>query len=472
MSRGDAAPRPGWPALSLRSRLTALSTAAVAGALVLGALTLSGVLQAARVGALDAVVQERSAALAALVADDRVPATLPVAEPGEVAQVLDAAGGVLATSTTASRTLPVASPDVLAGWRERAAAEPDDVLVLTTPDSAYDTSARAAVRAATLAGEPVTVVTTVPLTEVEGLVHALRLALLLVVPVLTAGVGLVIWFVIGRALRPVEALRRGADAVARTGGPGSLPVPTADDEVGALARTLNTMLDRLRVAADRQRTFVADAAHELRSPVAAARAVVEVARAHPDAYPVQDLLDDLTPEVARMQALVDDLLVLARVGAAPVARTPVDLRALADDVVDGVRAAARGATARTVDVTVVGGGSALAGEDGVRRVLRNLVDNAVRHARSAVVVRVDEGSLVVDDDGPGIAPEQREAVFERFVRLDDARQRDAGGTGLGLAIAREVAVDLGGSVRLEQAPAGGLRAVVDLAPSDGTPARG
>ncbi|QCB95368.1 HAMP domain-containing histidine kinase [Cellulomonas shaoxiangyii] len=442
--------------MSLRDRLTLLATGVVAVALVVGALALSAVLGAGRVAALDEVVRARAATVAALVGDDRVPDPLPVAEPGEVAQVLDADGGVLASSATASRTLPVLDAGTVAAWRAEAG---DDVLVRTTDRSAYDAQARVAVQAVVLDGAPATVVTSVPLDEVRGVLDATRLALLLVVPVLTLGVALLVRTLLGRALAPVEDLRAAADRVALAGGPGSLPVPAADDELAALARTLNAMLDRLEASAARQRTFVGDAAHELRSPVAAVRAAVEVARAHPDAYPVDDLVADLAPEVERMQALVDDLLVLARVGAAPVPRVRVDLGAAAQEAAGS---AAPVAAARGVRVDVRGAGAALGTDDAVRRVLRNLVANAARHAAMAVEVTVTDARVSVDDDGPGIPAADRERVFERFVRLDDARERDAGGTGLGLAIAREVARELGGDVVLGEAPAGGLRAVVTL----------
>jgi len=457
---GTRRPTRPWRGLSLRARLTLVATLTVAVVLVAGAVALSAALGSARTAALDDVVRERSQTLAALVADDRVPDALPVAQPGEVAQLLDTAGGVLATSTTASRTLPVVDAPTLAGWRARAA---DDVLVVGTAASAYDDVARVAVRAVTYRGEPATLVTTVPATDVEGVLRALRVALLLVVPVLTAGFGVVLWTVLGRALAPVEHLRAAADRVALTGGPGSLPVPAADDELGALARTLNAMLDRLEVAAARQRAFVADAAHELRSPVAAARAAVEVAAAHPDAYPVADLVADLAPQVARMQTLVDDLLVLARVGASDAPRGPVRLDAVATDA---VASAAPTARERGIDVRVVGQATATGAVDGVGRVLRNLVDDAVRHARERVEVQVEDGPttvrVLVDDDGAGIAVADRERVFERFVRLDEARERDSGGSGLGLAIAREVARELGGDVWFEDAPGGGARAVLEL----------
>lgn len=429
---------------SLRMRLTLIASGALFVALVVGAFALTTVLSRTRIDALDTVVRDRVATVAALAESDQLPDALPVAEPGEIVQLLDADGGVLATSPNASRTLPVVPLDAL------------DVgpgtTVGSTAASAYDDEARIASRSVTYRGEPVTVVATVPIAEVQSVIDALRLALVVVVPLLTLALALVVWLILGRALRPVEELRRGAAQVASTGGPGSLPVPWRDDELGSLARTLNSMLDRLDAGAARQRTFVADAAHELRSPLATLRASIEVARLHPDSYDTAELAGDLEAEVLRMQALVDDLLLLARVGSAPSARTDVDLAKVVHDVVPTT----------AVSLVVQGSGRAFAGETSVGRVVRNLVDNAVRHASAQVTVTVSDGLVQVDDDGAGLAEGDYERVFERFVRLDDARERDAGGSGLGLAIAREVARELGGDITLARSPLGGLRAELRL----------
>lgn len=426
---------------SLRARLTLVTALLLCVALVVGAVALTTVLTRSRIAALDDVVVPRAATVAALAEDDRLPAALPVEQPGEIVQLLDASGRVLASSPSASRTLPVLPAAVVADLRRLSP------WVGSTTDSAYDEQARAAVRATTWQGAPATVVATVPLGEVRSLLRALTVALLVVVPLLTALLAVAIWFALGRALTPVEQLRRAAAQVAVSGGPGSLPVPAADDELGALARTLNEMLDRLETAAARQRTFVADAAHELRSPIASLRTAVDVARAHPASYAPDELAADLDGDLARMQALVDDLLLLARVGSASHERSLVDLAALAESV---------GAA------EVVGSGSAMVDPGAVGRVLRNLVDNAARHASSRVLVTVAPGSVTVDDDGSGVPAADRERVFERFVRLDEAREREAGGSGLGLAIAREIARDQGGDVTLEDSPLGGLRAVLTL----------
>ncbi|MFC8921672.1 ATP-binding protein [Cellulosimicrobium sp. NPDC057127] len=465
--------RPRW---SLRARLTALASLVLAAALVIGAVVLSAVVSGGRVAALDDIARERAVLVARLAASDQVPDVLPVSEPGEVAQLVGPAGEVLASSGTASRTLPVLPADELAALRAEADAA-DGVRVVGTDRSAYDAAARVAVVPVAGSGEAggTTAVATVPLREVEGVVRALRLSLAVVVPLLTLVAAGVIWSVLGRALSPVEELRQGAEAVARSGGPGVLPVPRTDDELAALARTLNTMLDSLQAAAARQRTFVADAAHELRSPVAALRASIEVARLHPAAYPGDELAVELEDEVRRLQALVDDLLVLARLGARPLADHDVDLGAVAREVVAASTVRQRQEPGRapvTVTVDVDGTPTARGDRDAIARVVRNLVDNAVRHARSSVRVTVGPGDVVVDDDGPGIDVADRERVFERFTRLDEARERDAGGTGLGLAIARETAREHGGDVTLGESSLGGLRAEVRLAPRPAEQARG
>ncbi|MCU1693173.1 MAG: histidine kinase, partial [Frankiales bacterium] len=303
---------------------------------------------------------------------------------------------------------------------------------------------RVEARRSVLDGRPVTVVAAVPLREVLSAFRALRVALAVVVPLVSLGVGGLAYLLLGRALRPVEDLRRSAEAVTALGGGGTLPVP-ATGELSRLATTLNRMLDRLQAAGERQGTFVADAAHELRSPLAAVRATVEVAVAHPGTYDVADLAGDVQAQVLRLQRLVDDLLQLAGVGAAPLRLQHVDLRALAEEVAAG----------RAV---VHGQGTAQTDPEAVRRVVRNLVDNAARHAATRVDVHVSDRGVVVEDDGPGVPEADRERVFARFARLDAARARDSGGTGLGLAISRETARALGGDVRLE----GGSRFVLEL----------
>ncbi|MDO5736390.1 MAG: ATP-binding protein [Propionibacteriaceae bacterium] len=438
-------PSRSWGGLSLRLRLTLVTAGLLAVGLVFGAVALTSVVSASRISVLDELAQARATTIIRLAEEDRLPEPLPAEEAGEIAQVLDGQGLVLASSANASRTLPVLSADDLVRFRGAGPA---------TLGSAYDEQARMVAVAASLRGDPVTVVVSLPLRDVEGVLHALRVSLVGVVPTLTLLLAAVIWLALGRALRPVEQLRSAAARVAREGGPGALPVPDADDELGALARTLNEMLDRLERAAARQRAFVEDAAHELRSPISVLRATVEIARTHPDAMRTDELAADLEPEVLRMQSLVDDLLLLARVGAAPAERAEHDLRQI---VADAASAARPG-----LAVEVRGEGVARVAPAAATRVVRNLIDNATRHAKSRVRVTISDGCIVVDDDGAGIAEQDRERVFERFVRLEEARDREAGGSGLGLAIVREIARDHGGDVTLGDSELGGLRAVLTL----------
>lgn len=447
-----SAPRRGWRGLSLRLRLTVVTAGLLCIGLILGAIALTAVVSASRLSVLDEVADERVATISRLAEEDRLPTPLPVAEPGEIAQVLDSAGLVVASSPNASRTLPLLTADEFARLRDESPA---------TMQTVYDEQARVVARDARWQGQSVLVVVSLPLRDVEGVLHALRISLVGVVPTLTLLLAGAIWLALGRALRPVEQLRSAAASVAREGGPGALPVPDADDELAALARTLNEMLDRLEKAAARQRSFVEDAAHELRSPISVLRASVEVARSHPDAFSTEELAVELEPEVSRMQALVDDLLLLARVGATPARRAEQDLRAVAAAAVSAGRAG--------IAVEVRGTGRAYGDAAAVGRVVRNLVENAARHARSRVRITIWDGCIIVEDDGEGIAEGDRERVFERFVRLDEAREREAGGSGLGLAIVREIAREHGGDVVLGECEMGGLSATLTLptsAPGD------
>jgi signal transduction histidine kinase len=253
-------------------------------------------------------------------------------------------------------------------------------------------------------------------------------------------------------------LRRGAEEIS-TAQVGRLPVPEGDDELHRLAETLNRMLDRLEAARSRQRAFVADAAHELRSPIASLRTQLEVA-AHLGEPPA---LGDLEIEVDRLGRLVSDLLLLARADEGDPGlrrQEPVELAALLAET-------AAGCAGARVPVTVAPDGPqwTMADRGALRRVLDNLAANAVRHASSSVALAVrrsaDRIVVTVTDDGPGIPEADRTRVFDRFTRLDDARTRDDGGAGLGLAIVRELVRLHGGTVTLGDA-APGLRVAVAL----------
>jgi signal transduction histidine kinase len=306
------------------------------------------------------------------------------------------------------------------------------------------------------------IIVAVPVNEIEQSQRVLRNTLLVTYPLLVLIMALIAWRVIGWTLRPVEVLRSGAARISGSDQDERLVVPESTDEIRALAVTLNDMLDRLAAARRRQRAFVADSAHELRSPLASMRTQLEVAQRLGEGG---GLATDLLVDVTRLSALVEDLLLLARAGSdtrPPSKRESLDVRALL------VATASRYAGAR-VPVSVTGGPPvhASANSEELQRVLANLVDNAVRHAASSVVLSVSaecgHAVLTVADDGPGIPAGERERVFERFARLDDARDRDAGGTGLGLAIVRELLRRSDGSISLQDNPSGpGLAAVVQI----------
>ena len=281
-----------------------------------------------------------------------------------------------------------------------------------------------------------------------------QLALLLGVglPLLVGLVAVTTWWVTGRAMRPVEAIRSEVSAIGERELHRRVPEPPTDDEVGRLARTMNAMLDRLDESAERQRRFVSDASHELQSPLTSFRARLEVdlaTRNEPD-WRAGDR--EALVEVKEMQRLVDDLLTLARLDApvASVARVPVDL----DDLVlqEAERLRTRGRV--IVDAHGVSAGQVLGDPDQLRRALRNVLDNAERHAASDVAVSVHEAGahieVVIADDGAGIPAEHRDRIFERFGRIDDARTRDGASTGLGLAITREIVEAHGGAITVEE----------------------
>ncbi|MFI6504962.1 ATP-binding protein [Nonomuraea typhae] len=287
----------------------------------------------------------------------------------------------------------------------------------------------------------------------EEALTTLNSVLLPGVPALLAVVALMTWLSVGRALRPVAAIRaKVADITARDLHQ-RVPVPRSGDEIAALATTVNATLDRLETAVDRHKGFVADAAHELRSPIATLRARLELAEP-------SELTEEALADVARLQTLAADLLLLARLDAGePLQAADLDLGQTAAE--EAVRVERRSEVALKLDIqpdVVVQGVHGHVG-----RLVTNLVSNAVRHAASAVEVRVrSEGGtavLEVNDDGPGIPEEDREAVFGRFTRLDEARARDGGGAGLGLPIARDIAVLHGGSLR---AVAGGFVAAFPM----------
>ncbi|MZD05519.1 HAMP domain-containing protein [Streptomyces sp. SID5785] len=299
----------------------------------------------------------------------------------------------------------------------------------------------------------VTVFAGAPLSAERSAVTTTSRAMLIGFPLLLVVVAAVTWLVTRRALRPVEGIRAEMAAITASRDLGRrVPVPGTHDEVARLARTTNETLAALEDSVERQRRFVADASHELRSPIASLRTQLEVGAAHPALLDVPGAVED----TVRLQELAADLLLLARLDAGErPAGTAVDVAALVREELSQ-----RAGDRVPVSVSVQGERTRVTGSRGqLARVVTNLVDNAQRHARTTVRVTVEGESgrvlVAVADDGDGVPEAERERVFERFVRLDDARSRDGGGAGLGLAIARDVAERHGGTLTVATAPGGG-----------------
>ncbi len=297
----------------------------------------------------------------------------------------------------------------------------------------------------------------------EATVATVALLLAIAAPAISAVAGLVSFRLTKRSLRSVEAIRSQVSEISAAQLAERVSVPVQNDEISALARTMNAMLARIEAAHAAQRRFVGDASHELRSPLATIITALDVAQDYPETLDDELRNGTLVPEAHRMQTLIDDLLLLARAdeGALLLHRNIIDLDALTE--AEAIRL--RRDTDLTIDLDVEE--TAIVGDlNGVSRIIRNLVDNAAHHASSVIRLEVHPlgatASLTVADDGPGIAEADRVRVFDRFVRLDTDRSRDGGGTGLGLPIVAEIVSAHGGVVRIDERPGGGTRVTVTL----------
>ncbi|MYZ14948.1 HAMP domain-containing sensor histidine kinase, partial [Streptomyces sp. SID337] len=341
-----------------------------------------------------------------------------------------------------------------------------------TPALAGHTSVVAVVRTPSPSGDgDLYVYALTVLDAVADAQRALGVTVLVGGPLVALLTGLIAWTVTGAALRPVETMRRELVAVSADRLSRRVPAPGGQDEITRLAETVNDTLERLEHSVTRQRQFVADASHELRNPIAAARAELELALLNkPDPGTAASLTQALDSTV-RLEHIAADLLLLARLDARqPPNAELVDLSLLAAELI------ARRRSARVPPLLVPADDPVLVRADPgqLERLLANLLDNAQRFADSEVRVgtATDRATgtalLEVADDGPGIPPEATEEVFDRFTRLEADRNRASGGTGLGLAIAREIAHAHGGTLRVEQSGRG-ARLVLRLPTADSAP---
>lgn len=337
----------------------------------------------------------------------------------------------------------------------------DDLAILeTAPGSFVNTSEDVNLITGITEIEGTRVLVAADASSVDRSVQRVRSALWLGVPILTLLVAAVAWLLASRSLRPVRSITEQAATISGGTLDSRVPVPATGDEIATLATTVNEMLDRLEDDDHRRRRFISDASHELRSPVAVMRNEAEVALAHPERADAGDLAAAVSAESARLATIIDDLLALARHDeGVPAPANEVDL----DDIVLAEAARARRVS---VDTKHVSAGRVNGRSDELARMVGHLLDNAARHADHAVAVslQTENGEVVlsVDDDGPGVSIADRERVFERFGRLDEARSRDHGGAGLGLAVVAGIAERSGGRALIEDSHLGGARFIVRL----------
>jgi signal transduction histidine kinase len=451
---------PGRRRLRIRTRITLVATVAVFVVLVLVSVGLLAVMRVGLVRELDRRLIAETELLTAAAARSTVPELARRAD--LVVQLVSPDGTVISSSSGADVTGERSIAGSPLPWESGSVARSFSV---EDPDLG-----ELRVRATPVGDQGRWLVVARSEAQLLQSIRVVRWSLLLIVPIITGGLALVIWSGLGRALHPIEAMRRSASEISEKDLARRLPEPGTGDEIDRLAVTMNAMLDRLDAASQRERQLVADASHELRSPLAAVRALVETRSLAGDDLEAHDA--ETMAALVRLQSLVESLLELASQDAATGAMLhPVDV----DDLVLSQARLLGRTTALTVDTTGVSAGQVLGSNEALRRLVENLGSNAARHARGAVRFSVQEiggwVELQVGDDGPGIAPADRTRVFERFTRLDEARNADAAGAGLGLAIVAGIVARHRGTVWVDTDPVlGGAVFVVRLPTSGPTPA--
>ena len=429
---------------SVRIRVTLLATVLVAVVLVAGALLLTRAVERRLVNDRE---QAASAAVGATI--DQVQGGVPfgaitqTSDQGAGVGIFDSSTGALVGGVYPPRTIQVRSSG------PTSAGPIVEVNGLGLRDVTYNAAPVA------VAGGRFFVIGTASLTEVRRSVRTLWSGLRFGIPLVVLAVALVAWLLAGRALRPVEAMRREVENISATTLQRRVREPRSHDEVARLARTMNSMLVRLQASRDHERQFLSDASHELRSPLASMRAQLETGNWPAHAAGVK-------AEAKRLTNIVDDLVDLAKADEAAPPTSETDL----DEVVLEEVGSIAPTSSVAIDTANVGAARLIGDRPALARLVRNLVDNACRHAATRVDVSLasndGEITLTVDDDGDGVPEADRESIFERFTRTDASRSRDTGGVGLGLAVVRATARRHGGDVHCDTAPLGGARFAVTL----------
>lgn len=441
------------PRMGVRASSVLVAVVVVSLALLAGGSALVYALQSNLESSAESAARERAAEVSSSVRSDGVAATsaglAEESRSGQVVQIVDSAGTVVGFSNrlVAARALSPQRPAV----GHYSSAEIDiDYLGEGGEWKVISTAVKSR-------GATYLVQVAVPVRVQRQTVQTVAIFLLGATPLLLAGVAAAVWLLVGRALRPVERIRTAVAAIDPQRLAARVEVPPTRDEIAALAATMNVMLDRLEASHRAQRSFVSDASHELRSPLATLTTAAELASGADEPTRTR-LLGTINVELDRMRGLVDNLMTLARADAAdlPVHRSEVDVDDLVNDEVHRLRAT----STRRIEVELHPA-RAWGDEQRLAQALRNLVDNAERHARSTVRLTLrttgDQVVLWVDNDGEVVDARDQDRIFERFVRLDDSRSRDEGGSGLGLAIARTGLRSQAGDVAVVDAPDGWCR---------------
>lgn len=440
-----------WQRSSVRFRVTGLATIIVAVVLITVGVALVVVQHRSLTAALDDTLRRRADDLTAVIAVDP-PLSLAGAGDDDAAQLVTPAGVVVVASSNLGASGPIApDPGAAESIAERSIDAADDRFrVLSRAVQSPD--GRLVLHVAAAAD------------DVSDSVAVLRNSLLIAIPAAITLLALVVWWLVGRALQPVEEIRAEVASIDQLELSKRVPVPETGDEISRLAVTMNLMLDRIENGVVGLQRFVADASHELRSPLTRIRSELEVDLAHEAASDLSATHRSVLEETVALEHLVGDLLYLARTDAGRQAlhREAVDL----DDILLGEVERLGATTNLSFDVSRVSAGQVQGDRGQLVRAIRNVADNAARHATTTVTFELHEDGaqvqLAISDDGPGIPTNEQKRVFERFTRIDEGRSRDQGGTGLGLAIVRDVIERHGGQIAVDPDFAEGARLVIRL----------
>jgi signal transduction histidine kinase len=454
------------PSFGIRARTTLSATVVVGVALILASVSLVLFMRHALRTSIEAAAATRASDVALLARSGSLPPSLPGRGEALLVQVVAAGDRVIASSPSIEGDAPFSLGALPAGHSRTFTLDalPAEKVNAADADSEPATPFLVIAHGVQTSKGPVTVLVAASLSPLEDTSDALVPLLSGGVPVVLLVLAATVWALTGLALRPVASIRAEAEAISSSELDRRLPVPAAHDEIRDLSETMNRMLDRLETASVLQRRFTANASHELKSPIASIRTMLEVARHNPEHADLPSLFDDLLAEDLRLELLVADLLILGQSdeGALKLSLSAFDLGAVAEEEVRAVTAP----NGRRIDTSGITDVMVTADSARLRQVLRNLLDNAIRHAVSTVWVstRADGSTavLTVSDDGRGIPADARERVFDRFVRLDDNRSRIEGGTGLGLAVCRAIVAAHRGTIVVVEPEHGGATFEVRL----------